>query len=235
VTRELAHGLSVLASTSATRILDVLFAGSGLVLLSPLMAVVAIAIWFDGGQPIFFSQLRIGLGGRHFRIYKFRKFYQQSGTAGHRLTLKDDRRLTRLGRVLEKTKIDELPQLWNILKGDMSIVGPRPETLDFADCFIGSYRRVLDHKPGIFGPNQVLFRNEGFLFPQTDPERFYRDVLFPLKGHIDLVYFPCRTMLLDVTWIVHGVFAVFGWRSLPTARLNRLLTGAVRSTGSSSL
>ena len=129
--------------------------------------------------------------------------------------MEDDPRLTGVGRFLARTKLDELPQLWNVFKGDMSIVGPRPESLDFQDCFDGPYRLVLQHKPGIFGPSQVLFRNERALYSgRPDPEHFYRDVLFPLKAHIDLAYFAHRTFFRDVAWTVWGALAVFGWPSL---------------------
>lgn len=208
------------------RVLDLLIAGTGLVLLAPIMMLVAITIWVDSGRPIFFSQVRVGQMGRRFRMYKFRKFRKDFGPRDCPLTTKSDRRMTPLGRVLARTKLDELPQLWNILKGDMSVVGPRPESLDLAECFVGFSRRVLDHKPGIFGPNQVFFRDEAALYPDgSDPEKFYREVLFPLKARIDLAYFPYRTILSDVGWIALGVLAVFGLRSLPATKFNAMLAG----------
>ena len=133
----------------------------------------------------------------------------------------------RLGRFLGKTKLDELPQLWNILKGDMSIVGPRPESLELAHCFSGIYLRVLQYRPGLFGPNQVLFRNESSMFPDNyDPEKFYCEYLFPLKANIDLAYFPQRTLASDIGWIIRGFLAVIGWQSLPTEHLERTWTTA---------
>lgn len=208
------------------RVLDLLIAGTALVLVGPIMILVAIATWIDSGRPIFFSQVRVGEMGRHFRMYKFRKFHKQCRTIDCPLTIKADRRLTRLGNFLAQTKLDELPQLWNILKGDMSVVGPRPESLDLADCFAGFYRRVLDYKPGIFGPNQLFFRDEALLYPETsDPEEFYRRVLFPLKARIDLAYFPYRTVWSDIGWIVFGLLAVLGWRSALTTGFNAILSG----------
>jgi lipopolysaccharide/colanic/teichoic acid biosynthesis glycosyltransferase len=123
--------------------------------------------------------------------------------------------------------LDELPQLWNILKGDMAIVGPRPETFELASCFSGHYLRILDYRPGIFGPNQVLFRNESSFYPEdSNPEQFYRDVLFPFKANIDLEYFSSRTLVSDIGWIIRGILAVFDWRSLPVERLEgRLAKG----------
>jgi lipopolysaccharide/colanic/teichoic acid biosynthesis glycosyltransferase len=196
------------------RAFDASAAAVGLVVLAPLLALVAAAILVDGRGPIIFSQLRLGMRGEHFRLYKFRKFDESSRVCGGGpLTMRNDPRLTRLGRLLALTKLDELPQLWNVLRGDMALVGPRPESLDFADCFDDGHRWALDHRPGIFGPTQVFFRNEGSLFRGRrghDLERFYRDVLFPLKARIDRAYYPERTVFRDITWIVRGILAVFG-------------------------
>ena len=208
--------------------MDLIIASAGLVLLGPLMMLVGLVIRIDSGQPIFFSQVRLGQRGRHFRIHKFRKFRKESGTAGCGVTVRDDRRLTRLGSFLERTKLDELPQLWNILKGDMAIVGPRPESLGFADCFAGVYFRILDHKPGIFGPNQFYFRNEGSLYPDaSDPEQFYREVLFPLKAGVDLAYFPYRTIPADIGWTIRGALAVFGLHLRPPEKFTAMFAGAL--------
>jgi lipopolysaccharide/colanic/teichoic acid biosynthesis glycosyltransferase len=169
-----------------------------------------LAICIETGRPIFYSQTRIGRGGGRFRIHKFRKFYKDIGT-GSPLTVDHDPRMTPLGRFLALTKLDELPQLWNVVLGDMSIVGPRPECVDFVDCFTGSYLKVLDHAPGIFGPSQFAFRDERSLYPtNADPIQFYRRVLFPMKASIDLAYFPNRTFVSDITWVIRGVFAVIG-------------------------
>jgi lipopolysaccharide/colanic/teichoic acid biosynthesis glycosyltransferase len=202
-------------SSAAARLLDLAIVTTLLVVFAPLMILVAAAILVESGRPIFFSQIRLGRGGRRFRMHKFRKFHERgSSSAGGALTMEHDPRLTRVGGFLARTKLDELPQLWNVLKGDMSLVGPRPESLDFADCFDGPYRAVLDHRPGIFGPSQVFFRNEAVLYRgRPDPEQFYRDVLFPLKARIDLDYFSQRTLFRDVAWIVRGALAVFGCAS----------------------
>jgi lipopolysaccharide/colanic/teichoic acid biosynthesis glycosyltransferase len=193
------------------RVIDVLFAALGLALFLPLMLIIAVAVSVDTPGPVFFSHVRLGCGGRHFRIYKFRKFYHCPGTTGQAVTVRGDRRMTPVGRLLERTKLDELPQLWNVLIGDMSMVGPRPETLEFADCFTGPFRKILEYTPGLFGPNQVLFRNESSLFPPNqDPHEFYRTVLFSEKARTDLSYFPRRTLLSDLGWIVRGTLLVFG-------------------------
>src|ERR1700722_5448883 len=120
---------------SARRVIDVLCAGAALFLLSPVFAIVALVILIESGKPILFSQLRLGQNGEPFRMYKFRKFRPSCDGSGSPLTLQEDERVTAVGRILAETKLDELPQLWNVLRGDLSLVGPRPESLTFADCF----------------------------------------------------------------------------------------------------
>jgi dTDP-4-amino-4,6-dideoxygalactose transaminase/lipopolysaccharide/colanic/teichoic acid biosynthesis glycosyltransferase len=221
--------------SGANRVIDVIFAIGGLVAFAPIMLLIAAAILVESGRPVFFSQVRLGVGGRQFRMYKFDKFDERTPTTGHPLTLENDPRLTRVGRLLVRTKLDELPQFWNVLKGDMSVVGPRPESLAFRDSFQGRYRAILDHKPGIFGPSQVLFRDEAVLYRgHPDVEQFYREVLFPKKAAIDLAYFTHRTLLRDLSWIARCVIAVFGWSSL-TAERAGLIEASMESSGAGDL
>lgn len=197
-------------NAAVRRALDVAVASIALLLAAPLMLAIAIIIYLDSPGPVLFSQTRIGRHGRPFRLHKFRKFVHGSA-GGPAVTLKDDPRMTRVGRVLERTKLDELPQLCNVLGGSMALVGPRPETLGFAGCFTGEARRLLNYAPGLFGPNQVLFRHECLMYPaDEDPHRFYREVLFPAKAGIDLAYFPHRTLGSDLRWVVLGVLAAAG-------------------------
>lgn len=202
------------------RSIDIFVACAGLILLAPLVALISFAVWLEGGRPVFFSQVRLGKAGEPFPIYKFRKFGKDCGTDGCGVTVNCDHRMTHVGAILERTKLDELPQLWNILKGDMSFTGPRPESQKFAECFAGSYKMVLNFKPGIFGPSQFYFRDEGALYPAgRDPECFYREVLFPLKADIDLEYFTRRTLADDFRWTICCLMAVFGFRTTPTKTL----------------
>src|SRR3979490_2318863 len=188
---------------SLRRTLDILCAGTAASVLMPVFLIVALAIWIESGRPLLFSQLRLGYNGRPFRIYKFRKFRTTCDLHGFPLTLDGDGRLTAIGRVLAATKLDELPQLWNVLRGDMSLVGPRPESISFTDCFHNGFEKLLEHKPGIFGPCQVLFRHESKLYPADDSAAdFYRRVLFPAKAKIDLAYFSHRTLASDLGWIL---------------------------------
>jgi lipopolysaccharide/colanic/teichoic acid biosynthesis glycosyltransferase len=197
---------------AARRLLDLAIAAAGLIVFSPVMLLVALAIWIESGRPILFRQVRLGAGGRRFQMYKFRKFRADCGSNGSPLTVDGDSRMTAVGRFLAATKLDELPQLWNVLKGEMAIVGPRPESLAFEDCFHGGFEDILRFKPGLLGPSQVFFRNEGQIYPAgEDPALFYRRVLFPAKARLDLDYFPRRTIASDIAWIARGMFAILGW------------------------
>lgn len=192
------------------RAMDVALALLGLAAAAPLMAVIAVLVRLDSPGKAIFSQQRLGQGGRVFLMHKFRKFPSDWGSAGAAVTVFADARMTRLGRFLERTKLDELPQLWNILVGEMSFVGPRPETLRFADLYTDEFARIHDFVPGIFGPNQVAFRNESRLYPpDEDPESFYRRELFPQKARNDLDYFRRATLGSDLWWIARGL-----WQSL---------------------
>jgi lipopolysaccharide/colanic/teichoic acid biosynthesis glycosyltransferase len=193
------------------RALDMLLAVVGLVVLSPVMLIIATAIVVESGAPVLFSQVRLGRNGTHFRMYKFRKFRPDCSASGLPLTLCNDDRTSNVGRLLAITKLDELPQLYNILRGDMAFVGPRPESLALAGCFDEQHRAVLNYKPGIFGPSQIAFRSEAKLYPVNgDLVSFYREVLFPLKASLDLEYYQRRTVFKDLAWIVRGVLAVIG-------------------------
>lgn len=197
------------------RLFDIVFASLGLVVLSPVIVLVSIAIVAETGWPILFAQTRLGVGGRHFRMYKFRKFRPDTGKSLP-LTMQADDRMTKVGRFLAKSKLDEVPQLFNILRGEMAVVGPRPESLELADCFTDTTRPVLAHKPGIFGPSQCAFRNESAFYPpDVDPVAFYRQTLFPAKARLDLSYYPERTLVSDMKWIVLCCLAILGIGSEP--------------------
>ena len=203
---------NIKVASRVRRILDFIVSGIVLVVLCPFMLLIALAVAIESGWPVLFSQLRLGQDGRPFRIYKFRKFYNECGTTGPAVCPDKDKRLTSLGKLLRSSKLDELPQLWNVLHGDMSLVGPRPESMRFADCFEGEFKKALEHKPGIVGPAQVIFRNEGSLYPKNaDPHEFYRAILFPTKARIDLAYYENRTIRSDVAWFFRGVLATLGW------------------------
>ncbi len=202
---------------NAPRAIDIFCAAVAIALLSPVFVIVALVVLLESGRPILFSQLRLGQSGKPFRMYKFRKFRASCGSDGSPLTLQEDERLTAVGRILIATKLDELPQLWNVLRGDMSLVGPRPESLSFSDCFHDDFEKLLEYKPGVFGPCQVLFRHENKLYPtDASAAAFYREVLFPAKARIDLAYFPRRTLVSDLGWIARAgwIIATECWATL---------------------
>ena len=201
------------------RLFDFVAAFVGLLIAFPLMMLIFILVRLDSPGPVIFSQTRLGKNGKHFLVHKIRKFPSNTGTSGSGVTVAGDVRMTRVGRFLERTKLDELPQLWNILKGEMSFVGPRPESLRYADLFTGEFEKILDFTPGIFGPNQIAFRNESDMYPaDEDPDLFYRRVLFPQKARADLAYFNRCNWLRDIQWIIKGVcvslIGAVHWRRL---------------------
>lgn len=211
------------------RISEAYLAGLILLLLTPLIVLIAAAIVIETGPQVFFLQTRIGRRGKPFRLIKFRKFHRDLPARQLPLTMRDDPRLTHVGRFLERSKLDELPQLWNVVRGDMAIVGPRPESPEFRDCFENGFQAVLNHVPGIVGPGQALFRNEKLLYrPDWDPVTFYRAVLFPAKARIDLAYYPHRTLRSDVAWAFYCGLLVIGY--VPRSR--RLAIVANETTNS---
>ncbi len=165
------------------RILDVVGSALGLLLLLPVLAVVAVIIKLDSPGPIFFRQERVGWGGRTFRIFKFRSMVVGAARAGTALTVRADTRITRAGMLLRRSKLDELPQLINVLVGDMSIVGPRPEVPEFMKFYAPSQRAIiLSMRPGITDYAAILFRDESSLLDQEhDPIDVYRREIMPAK------------------------------------------------------
>ncbi len=164
------------------RSLDILGAGVGLIFFFPFLAIIAAAIKLTSPGPVFFRQERVGHHGRIFRIYKFRSMRADSHLRGARLTASDDQRITRLGAFLRRHKLDELPQLINVVVGDMSLVGPRPEVKEFVDLFPGEYARILKVRPGITHQGTLMFRNEEDILAGTaDPRALYLRFVMPLK------------------------------------------------------
>jgi lipopolysaccharide/colanic/teichoic acid biosynthesis glycosyltransferase len=195
-------------NSACKRITDLVLAVPAIIFAAPVMGTIGLFVWLESRGNVIFSQERLGLRGKRFRIYKFRKFPIDCGDNGPAVTLASDVRMTKVGAVLERTKLDELPQLWNVIRGDMSFVGPRPEVPRFEDAFEGRYARVLDRMPGIFGPTQVVFTDESHLYPtDEDPEAYYRRVLFPQKAELDLAYFERQNCVRDIGWIIRGVLA----------------------------
>lgn len=188
------------------RAFDIAAATVMIVVLSPLMAVVAFVMRLNGPGPIIYRGWRVGRGGRPFRILKFRTMYQTVAT-GREITVSDDLRVTRLGRVLRTTKLDELPQLLNVLKGEMSLVGPRPEAPHYVAQYTPAQREVLAIRPGITGPSQVLFRHEERLLCGPDPEQLYLSMVMPAKLAIDLEYVRNHSLWGDMQILARTALA----------------------------
>lgn len=203
---------------------DIVAASLGLIVASPLFALIAILIKLETPGPVFFRQDRVGRGGRRFRMWKFRKMPHDLKTAGPSLTRRHDRRLTAVGKFLERTKLDELPQLINVLLGEMSLVGPRPEVPKFVAYYPERWQTVLAVRPGIFGPNQLHFRNEAELFPSSccDVEQFYVEHILPKKLTVDENYARRHSFIGDLWILFRCALAVFGgtltWRTLVVRR-----------------
>jgi lipopolysaccharide/colanic/teichoic acid biosynthesis glycosyltransferase len=170
----------------------------GLIFLSPVLFIVALLIrWKMPDGQVIFCQQRVGQYGKIFTMYKFRSM--TIGHAGSPVSVKGEDRITPLGAVLRKYKIDELPELWNVLRGDMSLVGPRPDVPGYADLLEGNDRRILLLKPGITGPASLKYRNEEeILAQQPDPQKYNDEVLFPNKVRINIAYLENYSFWLDM-------------------------------------
>jgi lipopolysaccharide/colanic/teichoic acid biosynthesis glycosyltransferase len=180
----------------------------GLVVLSPLFVVLAILIKLDSPGPVFYRGLRVGQGGLLFRMLKFRSMVQQAEQDGPGFTADGDPRVTRLGRVLRRTKLDELPQLINVLRGEMSMVGPRPEDPRYVALYAPEQRRVLDVRPGITSQASVQYRHEEAMLARDDAEDIYVATLMPDKLRIELAYMDHMSLWTDLKVIAMTIHAV---------------------------
>lgn len=198
------------------RLLDLGIASVGLVLLVPLFALCAAVIKFSSPGPIFFRQYRVGRYGRLFHILKFRSMVAGAERVGLGITSSGDTRVTRTGTTLRRLKLDELPQLWNVVKGEMSLVGPRPELPEYVASYDPQQRRVLDVRPGITDIASIRFRHEEELLRRSpDPDRFYREVLLPQKLALNLEYMQKISFSFDVYLIFQTlVLLLFSFRPL---------------------
>ena len=180
---QLTRGPPPRATIALKRAFDVAGSALGLVLLLPLLIAVAVMIKLDSRGPVFFRQERVGQGDRPFRIFKFRTMGVAATQAGTALTVHADKRITRVGAVLRRSKIDELPQLMNVLAGDMSLVGPRPEVPEFMNFYAPEQRSILvSMRPGMTDYAAILFRDESSLLDQdSDPVEVYRHEIMPIK------------------------------------------------------
>lgn len=208
------------------RSFDVAVSAVLLLLSAPGFAFIGLIIKLDSRGPIFFRQTRVGRGGGSFSMLKFRKMPVDLPKQGPMLTRRSDPRLTRVGRWLERTKFDELPQLVNVLIGDMSLIGPRPEVPRFVDVNEPLWRVVLSVRPGLFGLSQNSGRNESSLYPEDceDLEGFYREYILPSKLRTDCAYVVRRrSVLYDIGLLIQGIMV--SARSAPSRARRSAATG----------
>lgn len=191
------------------RAVDMAAALAGLVIAAPVLAVIALLIKRDSAGPVFYRAERVGLGGRSFRMFKFRTMVVDADRKGGPSTADGDPRVTRIGATLRRWKLDELPQLFNVLMGDMSLVGPRPEVRLYTDMFTPGERAILDVKPGVTDFATLWNPNEGrALEGAEDPERVYLERIRPEKIRLQLKYVKERSFLTDLSIISWTVVAI---------------------------
>lgn len=196
------------------RIFDFALASLGLFVLSPVMVILALGIWLDSGGPILYRGPRMGENERLFHILKFRTMVVNADRIGGSCTADDDPRITKAGKLLRKTKLDELPQLINVVRGEMSFVGPRPELQSFTSTYDANQRQVLMVKPGITDFATLWDSDEGTLLKgEAEPERAYTEQILPMKLKLQLKYVSQRSLWTDLKILAQTAILVLkrGW------------------------
>ena len=193
----------------AKRVMDIAISAAALCVLWPVFLLIALAIVIDDPGPVFYRQVRVGRGGRPFRIFKFRTMVVDADKKGLSITVGRDSRITRVGAFLRKTKLDELAQLLNVLCGQMSFVGPRPEVPRYVELYTPYQRQVLLVRPGITDYASIAYRNENDLLAGADdPERMYIETIMPDKIELNMKYLREISPLADLRLILKTVIAV---------------------------
>jgi lipopolysaccharide/colanic/teichoic acid biosynthesis glycosyltransferase len=190
------------------RIFDFSFSFIGLIVLSPLLFFIFLAIKIDSIGPVLFSQKRVGKDGELFTLVKFRSMNLKQNS-NSTTTTHGDVRITKIGEFLRKYKLDELPELWNVIKGDMSLVGPRPDVPGYADFLRGEDRNILKLKPGITGPASLKYANEEeILARQENPKEYNDKIIYPDKVRINLDYYYQSNLWIDIKIIFATIFRI---------------------------
>ena len=190
------------------RLIDFIMSFAGLIFLSPFLLFISILIKISTNGNVFFVQERVGKNGSLFKMIKFRTMYTDHND-NNTISIKGDSRITKLGYFLRKYKIDELPELINVLFGDMSFVGPRPDVKGYADKLKGDHRKILKLRPGITGPASIKFLNEELLLSQQKNPKYYNDnVIYPEKVRINLDYFYNNSIWIDFKIIFATIFRI---------------------------
>ena len=193
------------------RAMDIVISGCALLVIWPVLLLIALAIKIDDPGPVFYRQVRVGKDGKEFRIFKFRTMVVDADKKGLQITVGRDNRITRVGRLLRKTKLDELAQLINVFVGEMSFVGPRPEVPRYVNLYTPYQRQVLLVRPGITDYASIAYRNENDLLEGAqDPERMYIDVIMPAKIELNMKYLHEISPVADIRLILSTIAAVIG-------------------------
>lgn len=192
------------------RVFDIVVAALILLVLSPFFLLLAVAIKIDSKGPVFFRQVRVGLNGQDFRIYKFRSMVQDADKKGLALTTEGDRRITRVGKLIRKCRLDEFSQVLNVLDGTMSLVGPRPEVRKYVDAYKPEYLATLLVRPGVTATASIHFKDEDELLNSGgDPEEIYINDILPEKMRYNLEYLNHISVWQDFRIMLQTVVAVF--------------------------
>ena len=190
------------------RLIDLGVAAGGATILSPLFMLIAVFIKLDSAGPVFYRAQRVGQGGRLFRLYKFRSMVADADRKGPEITASGDTRVTRIGKHLRRLKLDELPQLLNVLKGDMALVGPRPEDPRYVAFYTPEQRRVLSVKPGVTSEASLAYRSEEGMLQGDDWEKRYREEVLPRKLSMELEYLQVKSLPKDIALILRTIQAI---------------------------
>ncbi len=191
------------------RLFDIILSAIILILSFPLFLLGSFLAKIQSIGPVFYKANRVGWNGQVFEMYKFRTMVENADKIGIGLTTHKDPRVTQIGRLLRFTKLDELPNFINVIKGDMSLTGPRPESPTYVKFYTGDQRKVLLVRPGITGPSQIANRNEEEkLAEQTDPEQYYITELLPKKLALDLHYVATQNFISDIGWILKTLWVL---------------------------
>ncbi len=209
---ETAAGISGWSDSWGKRLFDLVLSTLALLLVSPLLLAISLAVKISSVGPALFCQERIGQNGRAFLLFKFRTMYHANGSRGPKLTRSGDTRVTPLGRILRKTKLDELPQLLNVVHGDMSLVGPRPDVAEYIATLTGPQRRVLSLRPGLTSVASLQYRNEEQVLARVPPNElsdFYCGKVLPDKVRLDLEYAENSTFSSDLALLLRTARVIF--------------------------
>lgn len=191
------------------RVIDLAVSAAGLLILWPVLLLIALVVWVTDRGPVLFKQERIGRFGKPFHIYKFRTMHASREAVGQLITVSGDQRITPVGRFLRRWKMDELPQLINVLRGDMSLVGPRPEVAEYVERFLKEYEPLLSLRPGLTHRAAIVFRNEeDLLASAADPERYYVERVMPRKLAIYREELERDSVANDLKTIIDTVLAI---------------------------